>query len=301
MVSAPRLLLAFIPLVCFFLSRVQGTNDVCTSDGVCLGDEASSRLGEPLFVTTRALTCPANDCDGTGVLEHHLEDENTGGSAGCVTNGGAATQRNGFLRCFKGSDCAALRNIDSVSFRVQQLQNTGSLSAVVNLYKGTSTGCDSTSNVGILYNQPAVASEVVNLSSGTDFFVNVPITSPVTLSTSESLLVGVQVPSLAGDGGLFFVADSNDLDQCDPSYLQSDDCTLVNNPLPVTELPPPASDPTRFASVSYVISVNTSPAATPAPTEPPAPTAAPIPTCIDTIQALLLCIFDYLFGWLLPF
>ena len=306
-------------LLLLFLEPVAGQNRICSSLAVCV-DELGLATGDQV-VDGRALTCPASDCDGTGILEHHLQDENLGASAGCTVSdnlGFITTQENGFMRCFAGV-CSSSRIINSVSFRVQRLEGT-STPITVNLFRGTSASCDSSQSVIALYNQAPMASFVQTLGTGINYLATVPIPGNIVLAPTESLLVEIKAPSLAGMGQ-FFVADSSDQfpTQCDPSYLQSPNCPGIANPTAVSTL----GD--GFAPVSFIITVNTSPASSvpgpPIPTPnpptfntPPAPTFArptlPSPTppspvtsegCFGSIFQTAGCFFNYLLGWLTPF
>lgn len=324
---------AFVAVLFFFL--LDSTTDaqtmtslICTSLAECVGGDGVS-ADNTTIPSGRALTCPASDCDGTGILEHHLEDQNLGASAGCTVmdeeTGFITTQSNGFIRCFAGV-CSTLRNIESVSFRVQRLEGTSTF-VTVNLFKGTNNECSSPEGVIALYNQAPLLSVTELLGTGINYLATVEIPGGITLSPTENLLVEIKAPTLVGEGQ-FFVADSSDLapPQCDPSYLQSPNCNAIANPTNVATL---GSD---FAPVSFIITVNTSPSGDifgPSPTDPatptdspptdtqptdplgPSPPILPIPLpsptppvsegCFDSFFSAFGCVFNYLLGWLSPF
>lgn len=269
----------------------------------------------------RALTCPASNCDGTGILEHHLDNGDIGTSVACLAGANNAfTAENSYFRCFASSLCSTTRIVDSVSFRVQKLEGS-SITVFVRIYKGGTTGCASAATTTALVQQTPSATATVSVTPGEDFLVVAPIPGSLTLFPSESLLVEVNAPNM-NNVGQFFIGDSMDVGQCDASYIR---CNGSGNLQSTAGI--------GFNSVSYIITANTRPAPTtptpptgpttpttptgPTPTPPTGPipvpqfptfppiTNAPViprePTCFDDFGAALMCVVQYLFGWLLPF
>lgn len=242
----------------------------------CSGEFCTVTGGSP-GVAARANSCPATDCDGSGVLEHHLGDQDdVAGSLVCLDGTQTRTEQNAFLRCFEGSVCGGTRTIDAVSFHVRSL-TVSNYVVTVNLYKGSLIDCSDEDDVRGLHQTGLVASfSSPVMNSDEDFAVDVPITAALTLEPDESLLVEIDAPSLVNRGGKFVIADSADPNQCSPSYLQNDRCGVTDQPVNVALAQPGAGFP-GFPDVSYVISVQTSQFMTssPKPTPSPEPSASP--------------------------
>lgn len=265
----------------------------------CGSDDCSASTPLGALFGLRINTCPASNCDNTGVLQHHFTDNISGASVACFASGTPLTsQDNGYLRCFPGSLCSEGRIVEAVNFWVQRLEGS-SLPVTVRLYKSSSSSdCSSTANVALLYQQGPIVSSTVTVEPGVNFAVTVPLTGEPQLAPSESLLVEVSAPTMEGVGR-FTIGDSNEANQCGPSYLQTNSCGATNLPIPTSVI-----DQGQFASVAHMISVQTRPLPAPVPT--PSPTTGPPipvrePTCFDSIDVFFGCAVRYLFGWLLPF
>ena len=264
---------------------ISGDNRVCSYGGRCFGDP----VPQAATTSSNRMTCPASDCDGTGLLQHHFASLNDGTSASCQFNGAnnnVSTRQNSYLRCFRGSLCATNRLVEAVSFGVSLLTGPAAVLVTINLYKGGSTGCDSTSNVADLYDQIAVASTAVTLSQGTNILdIRVPFSEPVLLQSDETILVEVSVPDLRGVQGVLNLADSNEDNQCDPSYIFFSQCDpMPDSPLTLASLGLP--------SVSHMITLETTtvpPAQAPVPA---LPTLSPVPPPITLAPATAAPVFS---------
>lgn len=247
------------------------SQQLCSRDGRCHDDPPQQQeLFPPLSSNYQTNTCPAGDCNGSGRLQHHFDDVSEGNSVGCFNRDTGYTRDNTFLRCFSGALCSSNRIVESIFFSVEYLNGPGTLALTLELRKGDSNGCSTAMTVADLFvSAPIVATETLALAPpATDRVWTVPLQTPVPLSPSESLLVSLTAPDLEGLGE-FYLGDSNDIDQCGPSYLQSNECGID---------PTPTSNIGNFANVSYILGVETTVAPTNAPSSLPSAAPSPTPT-----------------------
>jgi hypothetical protein len=97
------------------------------------------------------------------------------------------------------------RIVDTVTFGVANLV-VDNCTVVINLHKGGTNGCYSTSTVGDIFSSGPVANSSVTLNKGIDqYHIIVPIATDVFLSPNDSLLVEIIHPDpnfLTGGGFL---------------------------------------------------------------------------------------------------